>query len=248
MMKILENKNILITGSNRGIGKALIEVAAIHGANIWANARKKNSEFESFCKKISEENNAEVSPIYFDLKNKDEILDAIKIIKSSHNNITGLVNNAGITYNSLFQMSTEDNIRENLDVNYIGPFLLTQYVIKLMSRTGGGSIVSVSSSAAIDANSGRSAYGASKAALLCSTKALSREVGNLNIRANIVAPGITKTDMISSMTDEVIDQTAKSASLNRCGDPEEIANTCIFLLSDFSSYVTGQTIRVDGGM
>lgn len=248
MIKILENKNILITGSNRGIGKALIEVTATHGANIWANARKKNSQFESLCKKISEENKVEVTPIYFDLKNKDEILDAIKIIKSSHNNITGLVNNAGITYNSLFQMSTEDNIRENLDVNYIGPFLLTQYVVKLMSRTGGGSIVSVSSSAAIDANSGRSAYGASKAALLCSTKALSREVGNLNIRANIVAPGITKTDMISSMTEEVIDQTVKSASLNRCGDPQEIANACAFLLSDFSSYVTGQTIRVDGGM
>lgn len=248
MIKILENKNILITGSNRGIGKALIEVTATNGANIWANARKKNSQFESLCKKISEENKVEVTPIYFDLKNKDEILDAIKIIKSSHNNITGLVNNAGITYNSLFQMSTEDNIRENLDVNYIGPFLLTQYVVKLMSRTGGGSIVSVSSSAAIDANSGRSAYGASKAALLCSTKALSREVGNLNIRANIVAPGITKTDMISSMTEEVIDQTVKSASLNRCGDPQEIANACAFLLSDFSSYVTGQTIRVDGGM
>ena len=248
MIKILENKNILITGSNRGIGKALIEVTATHGANIWANARKKNSQFESLCKKISEENKVEATPIYFDLKNKDEILDAIKIIKSSHNNITGLVNNAGITYNSLFQMSTEDNIRENLDVNYIGPFLLTQYVVKLMSRTGGGSIVSVSSSAAIDANSGRSAYGASKAALLCSTKALSREVGNLNIRANIVAPGITKTDMISSMTEEVIDQTVKSASLNRCGDPQEIANACAFLLSDFSSYVTGQTIRVDGGM
>lgn len=248
MIKILENKNILITGSNRGIGKALIEVTATHGANIWANARKKNSQFESLCKKISEENKVEVTPIYFDLKNKDEILDAIKIIKSSHNNITGLVNNAGITYNSLFQMSTEDNIRENLDVNYIGPFLLTQYVVKLMSRTGGGSIVSVSSSAAIDANSGRSAYGASKAALLCSTKALSREVGNLNIRANIVAPGITKTDMISSMTEEVIDQTVKSVSLNRCGDPKEIANACTFLLSDLSSYVTGQTIRVDGGM
>ena len=83
---------------------------------------------------------------------------------------------------------------------------------------------------------------------MCSTKALSREVGNLNIRANIVAPGITKTDMISSMTEEVIDQTVKSASLNRCGDPQEIANACAFLLSDFSSYVTGQTIRVDGGM
>tara|TARA_B100000575_G_C23142000_1_gene664865 strand:+ start:3546 stop:4292 length:747 start_codon:yes stop_codon:yes gene_type:complete len=248
MKKLLIDKSILITGSNRGIGKSLVERAAANGANIWANARKRTDEFESFCENIAKENNTKVMPIYFDLKNKNEILDAIKSIKKSELDINGLINNAGITYNSLFQMSTEDNIRENLDINFIGPFLLTQYVVKLMTRVGGGSIVSISSSAAMDANSGRAAYGASKAALQCSTKSLSREVGEINIRANTVAPGITKTDMISSMTDEVIELTAQSTSLKRCGNPDEIANVCIFLMSDLSSYITGQTIRVDGGM
>ncbi|MDA9112793.1 SDR family oxidoreductase [Gammaproteobacteria bacterium] len=247
-MKILKNKNILITGCNRGIGKSMLEFCSFQGANIWANARTYNQEFEDLCTKLSNNYNVEITPIYFDLGNKDQIMKAIKLIRSSDKPINGLINNAGITYNSLFQMSTEENLRKNLDINFIGPYILTQYISKLMIRNKQGSIVSISSSAAIDGNSGRSAYAGSKAALLAATKSLSRELGSSNIRANTIAPGITHTDMVSSMSIEVIKETSDSTSLKRCGEPQEIASVAAFLISDLSSYITGQTIRVDGGM
>ena len=247
-MGMLSGKHILITGCARGIGNSMVEVCAKHGANIWANARNPNENFDNYCKSISEQYGVSVIPAYFDLTRKTEIVDSVKMIRASGSPINGLINNAGITYNSLFQMSSEINLRENLEVNFIGPFILTQYITKLMVRNGGGSIVSIASSAAIDGNSGRSAYGASKAALLTATKALSREVGVSGIRSNTIAPGITETEMLSSMSAETIMETAESTALKRCGMPHEIASVAAFLLSDMSSYITGQTLRVDGGM
>ena len=247
-MGMLSGKNILITGCARGIGKSMVEMCAKHGANIWANARNSNQNFDNYCKSISEQYSVTVIPTYFDLTSKTEIVDSVKMIRSSDSPINGLINNAGITYNSLFQMSSEMDLRENVDVNFIGPFILTQYIIKIMLRNGGGSIVSIASSAAIDGNSGRSAYGASKAALITAMKALSREVGVSGIRSNNIAPGITETEMLSSMSAETVKETAESTALKRCGMPHEIASVAAFLISDMSSYITGQTLRVDGGM
>lgn len=247
-MKMLSGKNILITGCARGIGKSMLEVCAKHGANIWANARSPDYNFENYCSSISEEYKVTLVPVYFDLSNKEEIINVIKKIRASDMPINGLINNAGITYNSVFQMSSEMNLRENMEVNFIGPYILTQYIAKLMIRNGGGSIVSIASSAAIDGNAGRSAYGASKAALSTATKSLSREVGISGIRSNTIAPGITETEMLSSMTKETINETAESTALKRCGLPHEIASVAAFLISDMSSYITGQTLRVDGGM
>ena len=247
-MQILRAKNILITGCNRGIGMSMLQVCASHGANVWANARQYNADFENYCFEMSKKYCVNVTPVYFDLASKQEILSAVKSIKNSEYPINGLINNAGITHNALFQMSTEANIRENLDVNFVGPFILTQYITKLMVRNGGGAIVSIASSAAFDANAGRAAYGASKAALLTATKALSRELGGAKVRANTIAPGITQTDMLASMSEETIKQTGESTALGRCGRPDEIASVAAFLISDLSSYITGQTLRVDGGM
>ena len=249
-MKILSNKNILITGCNRGIGNSMLAVCAAQGANIWAHARKQNDDFEECCEQYSKKYEIDIIPVYFDLGNKDEILAAIKLIRASNKAINGLINNAGIIHNSLLQMTAETNIRENLEVNFIGPYILTQYVSKLMVRYSGagGSIVSIASTAAYDGNSGLSAYGASKAALSLATKSLSRELGNLNVRANTIAPGVTETDMLSSMNANVIKETADSTSLGRCGYPHEIASVAAYLISDLSSYITGQVLRVDGGM
>jgi 3-oxoacyl-[acyl-carrier protein] reductase len=247
-MNILTNKNILITGCNRGIGKSMLEVCSAQGANIWANSRKQSDDFEELCERYSKEYKVEITPIYFDLENKDEIMRAIKLIRTSNKAINGLINNAGIIHNSLFQMTAEANIRENLEVNFLGPYILTQYVSKLMVRNAGGSIVSIASSAAFDGNCGLSAYGASKAALSIATKSLSRELGNLNIRANIIAPGITETDMLSSMDAKVLKETTESTSLGRCGYPHEIASVAAYFISDLSSYITGQVLRVDGGI
>ena len=246
--KLLAGKNAIVTGCARGIGHSIVEILAENGANIWACARKQTREFEAVLIILSSKYNVEIKPVYFDLADKDQMKSAVKTIMSEKKSVDILVNNAGITYNALFQMSTFDKINEVFDVNFISPFLFTQYIVKLMLKNKSGSIINISSSAALDGNSGRAVYGASKAALLCATKSLAAELGDQGIRANIIAPGITKTDMLSSMTEEVINETVMNTDMKRSGEPNDIANTVLFLASDLSSYITGQVIRVDGGM
>lgn len=246
--RLLRGKNAIVTGCARGIGKSIVEIFAQHGASIWACARKKTEEFEQTLQLLSERYKVEIKPVYFDLTDKEQMKIAVRTIMSDKKDIDILVNNAGITYNALFQMSTIDKINEVFDVNFISPFLFTQYIVKLMLRKKSGSIINIASSAAIDGNPGRSVYGASKAALLCATKSLAAELGDQGIRTNIIAPGITKTEMLSSMTEEVINQTVLNTDMKRAGEPMDIANAVLFLASDLSSYVTGQVIRVDGGM
>ena len=248
MKKLLEGKNAIVTGTARGIGFKTVEVFARHGANVWACARTKTEDFENYCLSLSNQYGVSVEPIYFDLTNKEEMVQAVKLIKNSQRKIDILVNNAGITYNALFQMSNELQIHNTLNVNFVAPYLFSQYIIKLMLRTGGGNVVNIASSAALDGNSGRSVYGASKAAVVCATQAMSEELGNKNIRVNSIAPGITQTDMLSSMTNDVITQTVMATDRKQAGTPEDIANACLFLASDLSSYITGQVLRVDGGM
>lgn len=245
---LLENKNAVITGCNRGIGKAILEAFAENGSNIWACIRQPSHEFETYIKELSEKYKIEIWPVYFDLKDSDQIKSAIKTISSVKKPVDVLVNNAGITYNALFQMSTMDKMMEVFNINFFSPMVFTQFIIKLMLRNKHGSIINIASSAGIDGNAGRSIYGASKAAIICATKAMSAELGEHYIRVNAIAPGITQTEMLSSMTEEIIKDTLEQSHLKRPGVPTEIANACLFLASDMSSYVTGQVMRVDGGL
>lgn len=249
MMMLMNGNNVIITGCTRGIGRAMVEVFARNGANIWACIRKPSDPFISFSEKLAGEHNIRIMPIYFDLTNPVEIKAAVNAIMSAKLPVHGLINNAGITYNALFQMTSMDKLREVFEVNLFSQFLFTQYIVKLMVRQKGGSIINVCSSAAIDANSGRSAYGASKAALICVTKVLAAELAEHGIRANAIAPGITETDMVAqSMSKEVINETVAHTMLKRMGKPADIANIALFLASNMSSYITGQVIRADGGL
>lgn len=246
---LLKDKNAVITGCARGIGKSILETFAQNGANIWACCRKPDEEFEKYIEALAKECEVTITPVYFDLADIEQIKAGMKTIMASKQKIDILVNNAGITFNALFQMSTLDKMREVFEINYFSQMMITQYIAKIMVKFGGGSIISISSTAALDANSGRSVYGASKAALLCSTKAISEELAEYNIRANTVAPGMTETDMVaSSMTNELIQKTIDQIKLRRIGQPCEIANAVLFLASDMSSYITGQVLRVDGGL
>ena len=145
-------------------------------------------------------------------------------------------------------MTDIGELRRQFETNFFGPFLLTQYISKLMVRNKKGSIVNISSSAALDGNAGKSAYGASKAALLTMTLSIAEELGISGVRANVICPGVTETDMISTMPDYIIDIQKDATFLKRLGTVSDIANTAAFLLSDYSSYITGQVIRVDGGV
>lgn len=247
-MNMLKEKTIVVTGTSRGMGKQMVETFAENGANVIACARKETTEHINFCNAVSQKNKVTILPMYCDMTSGDEIKSLIKSIRDTKLQIDGLVNNAGITYNALFQMTNMDELRAQFETNFFGPFLLTQYVSKLMVRNKNGSIVSVSSSAALDSNSGKSAYGSSKAALLCMTKCIAEELGASGIRANVICPGVTETDMITTMPDYILDIQKEATPLGILGKPCDIANTALFLLSDYSKYITGQVFRVDGGV
>lgn len=248
MKRILEGKNVIITGTARGMGRAMLDVFAANGASLWAHARTAAPEFLDTCRALSGQYGVEIRPLCFDLTDYAAMKAAVKEIMRSKIPVDGLVNNAGITNNTLFLMTSEAVVREQLEVNFFAPYLFTQYIAKLMLRNHRGSIVNTSSSAGQDGNAGKSAYGASKAALIAMTKSIAEEMGKDGIRANCIAPGITETSMLSTMPDYVIEELKSTVALRRAGQPEDIANVAAFLVSDLSSYVTGQVFRVDGGM
>ena len=248
-MKLLKNKNSIITGANRGIGLETLKVFAKNGSNIWACIRKPNNDFFELCRNLEKETGISIKPIIFDLKNKDQIKSAVKEIKQSKKNIDILVNNAGKIFTALFQMTSVKNFEDTFDINFFSQMIFSQFISRQMMKQRFGNIINLSSSAAIEANRGRSAYAASKAALITSTKVMAKELGPYNIRVNAVAPGLTNTDMMIESTEEqAMKKTLNDLCIKRCGRPEEIANSILFLASDLSSYITSQVLRVDGGM
>jgi 3-oxoacyl-[acyl-carrier protein] reductase len=246
--KLLEGKNAIVTGARRGIGRAVTEVFARNGANVWAFVRSHDDEFEEYADGLSSDCGVWVKPVSLEMTDADAMKSAIQAIMKEKQRIDVLVNNAGVILNMLYLMTTGKKLREQFDVNYFAPYIFTQSVAKLMIRNGGGSIINIASIAAMDGNSGQTAYGASKAAVIATTKSIASELGASGIRANCVAPGIVETDMLASASSEVVAASIDGSDLGKAAQPYDVANVCLFLASDMSSYVTGQTIRVDGGV
>jgi len=222
---------------------------AENGANVWACCRTSTPEFEESAAELAKANGVAITPLFFDITDGRKMKEAVKTIQAARTSVDVLVNNAGITYNALYQMTSMDKMREVFEVNLFAQVALTQYIVKLMVRQKSGSIINISSSAALDANPGRSAYGASKAAVACMTRVMAHELAEQNIRVNAIAPGITDTDMAAeSMTGAAIDEAVQQTRLKRLGRPSEIADAAVFLASDLASYVTGEVLRVDGGL
>jgi 3-oxoacyl-[acyl-carrier protein] reductase len=246
---LLSDKHAIITGCARGIGRQMLIAFAENGANVWACCRTNTPEFAEFTAQLAAANSVTITPLAFDITDAARMKEAVKAIQSAKVSVDVLVNNAGLTYNALFQMTSVEKMREIFEVNFFAQMAFTQYIVRLMARQKSGSVINISSSAAIDANPGRSAYGASKAAVICMTRAMAHELAEQNIRANAIAPGITDTDMVeASMSQETIAETVAQTRLKRMGKPSDIANAAVFLASDLSSYVTGEVLRVDGGL
>ena len=245
---MLKGKNVIITGTTRGIGKALVEEFARNGANIWAHARKETPEYLDYIAELSKKYNVIISPVFFDMTDYDGMKAAIMKINNEKRPIDALINNAGIMNGALFTMTTQEMLRREFEVNFFSVFALTQYVVKLMLRKQHGSIVNISSYVAFEGTEGRSAYAASKAALIAMTKTISNEFGTKGIRANCIAPGVVNTNLLNNTSEEEINKAKDSAALRRIAEPIEIAKAAVYLASDNSSFVTGQTVRVDGGM
>tara|TARA_B110001452_G_scaffold236420_1_gene215699 strand:+ start:630 stop:1373 length:744 start_codon:yes stop_codon:yes gene_type:complete len=246
---LLKKKTAIITGCNRGIGEKILEKFSSSGANIFACTRKKNSEFESKISELARKYKIKIIPIYFDFADSEEIKSAAKKILDSGEAIDILVNNAGIIDVSIYQMTSIKKLKDMFEINFFSQTIFTQNIIKSMIRNKSGSIINLASITALDGNEGRSAYGASKSALIAQMKTLSKEVGIFNIRVNCIAPGLIDTEMLSkNTTKNIIENMKNKISLRRVGNPEEIADVALFLSSNLSTYISGQVIRVDGGM
>lgn len=248
MERLLDNKTAVITGANRGIGRAVTEVFAMQGAVIFACARKKSSQFEDDMHELEEKYDCTVLPVYFDLCSAEEVKDAVKKIRAVKQPIDILVNNAGILSEyQRFTMMPIEKVRKLFDVDFFAQMEFTQYIARLMQRNRSGSIIYLSSIASIDAFFSSYDYAACKAAINIAMKQQARELGQSGIRVNAVAPGIVQTDMIRDSDKDNLNSILPGIMLQRFGEAQEIANVVMFLASDMASYITGQVIRVDGG-
>ena len=246
--RLLIGKNAVITGCLQGIGRATLNMFASNGANVWACSQYPTEEFESCCVELSKTHDVWIKPVYFDLLDKEQIKEGLRAISADKKPIDSLVNIAGMTKDSLFHMLSTDLMKTIFEVNFFSQMVITQFITKLMMRNGKGSVINISSISAIDGNAGQLAYSASKAAIIGATKTLSVELASRGIRVNAVAPGVIDTEMNKIVPKDVITKHLSNMSLPRMGEANEVASTIVFLASDLSAYMTGQIIRIDGGL
>lgn len=242
----LQGKTALVTGSSRGIGLEIVRLFSKLGANVIAGVRILDENILATFSEISSEYGNEIITEVVDLSNAEFANECARRI-SLQSDIDILVNNAGIASGSLFQLTRLSEFREVFEVNFFSTAVFSQTVSRKMARTGGGSIVNVGSTAGLNGDSGTSAYGASKAALMYLTRVMSAELGPLNIRVNAVAPTVTSTEMYSQMSENSRDAIIHNGALKRPALPSEVADAVAFLASDASSMITGQILRIDGG-
>lgn len=242
-----KQKVILITGSNRGIGSALLGTFAKCRYNIIAHARKQSADFENELAKLAREYKVTIQPIYFDMTDYSAMKTEIRVLLTKKINIDVLINNAGIAHGGLFQMTMIQSIKEVFDINVFSHMELTQLLLRSMLKNKAGCIINMASVSGIDLKAGNSAYGTSKAVLIAWTKTLAAELGPLGVRVNAIAPGLADTDMAFSMETKAREDMINNSVLKRLIKPDEIANVAVFLASEQASLINGQVIRLDGG-
>jgi 3-oxoacyl-[acyl-carrier protein] reductase len=245
---LLNGKTTIVTGASRGIGRCIAETFASHGSNIFACVRKLTPDLKKWAEEIEISNSVKVYLLKLDLTDFENSKNLVKQVLEISPRVDVLVNNAGIASGSLFQMTTTVNLKEIFEVNFFNQIHLTQGISRLMQRGKAGSIINIGSTAAFIPDSGTLAYGASKAALTRAAQSMAVELGSSNIRVNTIAPGVTMTDMFDQMNSMARDKLISSSALKRAATPQDIANAALFLASDLSAFITGQTIRVDGGI
>jgi 3-oxoacyl-[acyl-carrier protein] reductase len=246
-MKLLEGKTALITGASRGIGKEIAMRFAKEGADIAITNIFDDEEFNAAVRDI-ENLGVKAKGYVFNVASFEDSQKAIADILRDFNKIDILVNNAGITRDTLLMRMTEDQWDAVIAVNLKSVFNLTKSVLMPMIKQKGGSIINMSSVVGVSGNAGQSNYSASKAGIIGFTKSMAREVGSRNIRCNAIAPGFIITEMTDKLPEDVKNEWTNKIPLRRGGTPGDVADTALYLASDLSSYVTGQTIHVCGGM
>lgn len=244
----LQDKVCMVTGASRGIGREIVSCFASEGAEIYAHARTPGS-IDSWCQELQLQHGRRVTPVYFDLKDSNEMKEAIRKIRRESGRIDVLVNNAGMVTNELMGMIDRNRMREMFEVNVFGLTELMQYVVtKFMMRQKSGSIINLASLVAVEGCSGQIAYSASKGAVISLTRSAAKELAQHQIRVNAVAPGITDTERIQTTIKETYKGKIPDIGMGRLATTKDIAQACLYFASEQSSYVTGQILTVAGGM
>jgi 3-oxoacyl-[acyl-carrier protein] reductase len=246
-MQLLKGKTAIITGANRGIGKGIALKMAEQGANIaftYINSEEKALALENELLNIGIQAKCYKS----DASQLDESEKLVKNVLENFESIDILVNNAGITKDNLLMRMSEEDFDRVIEVNLKSIFNLTKAVQRTMLKQRSGSIINITSVVGVKGNAGQANYAASKAGAIGFTKSIALELGSRNIRCNAIAPGFIETEMTEKLDEEVISNWRNSIPLKRGGNPTDVANACIFLASEMSSYISGQTLHVCGGM
>jgi len=246
-MKLLENKTAIMTGASRGIGRGIAQVFAEQGANV---AFTYSSSVEAANELENELNALGVKAKGYQ-SNAASFKEAQKLaedVLAEFGSIDVLVNNAGITKDNLLMRMGEEDFDKVIEVNLKSVFNMTKAVQRTMLKQRKGSIINMSSVVGVKGNAGQTNYAASKAGIIGFSKSVALELGSRNIRSNVIAPGFIETEMTGKLDEKTVQGWRDAIPLKRGGTPEDIANACVFLASDMSAYVTGQTLNVDGGM
>ncbi|WP_434980476.1 3-oxoacyl-[acyl-carrier-protein] reductase [Daejeonia sp. YH14] len=245
-MKQLEGKVAIITGATRGIGKGIAEVFAKEGAHIaftYAGSVDKAKQLEDELSKITQ-----IKGYQSDASDFDAAQLLVDAVLAEFGKIDIVVNNAGITRDNLLLRMSKEDFDTVLKVNLDSVFNLTKAVVKPMMKAKAGSIINMTSVVGVKGNAGQANYAASKAGVIGFTKSVALELGSRNIRCNAIAPGFIETEMTAALDEKTVQGWRDGIPLKRGGQPEDVANACVFLASEKSSYITGQVLNVDGGM
>lgn len=246
-MKILKGKTAIITGASRGIGKGIAKAFAAHGANVLFTY----SSSTDLAKQIESDLSTKdviVKGFKSDASNFEDCHKLIEQINKDFPVIDVLINNAGITRDNLLMRMHEEDFDKVIEVNLKSVFNMTKAIQRTMLKQRFGSIINMSSVVGVKGNAGQSNYAASKAGIIGFSKSIALELGSRNIRCNVIAPGFIETEMTEVLDEKIVEEWRNSIPLKRGGKPSDIADTCVWLASDMSTYITGQTIHVNGGL
>lgn len=246
-MKLLEGKVVIITGASRGIGKSIAEECVAQGAKVAFTYLSSDEKARALEAELSA-NGGVVKGFKSDAGDFEQAQKLVDDVVAEFGTVDVLVNNAGITRDTLLMRMTEEQWDEVINTNLKSAFNLTKAVQRPMLKARSGSIINMSSVVGVSGNAGQANYAASKAGLIGFTKSVAQELGSRNIRCNAIAPGFIETEMTDALDQKVVEEWRASIPLKRGGTPKDVADVTVFLASDMSAYVTGQTIHVCGGM
>ncbi len=244
----LDGKVAYVTGSTRGIGKAIADTLAAHGAAVVVNGYTDPGAPARYAAELAERHGTECLGVFADQRDPDAIKAAYAAIHQHYGRLDILANNAGIVDDALLGMISEHSIIDTFDTDALAIVRNMQLAARLMRRHGSGSIINSSSIMGVNGNAGEVVYAGAKAAVIGATKAAAKELAPLGIRVNAIAPGFIDTDLTRALSEELFAERAASIGMGRVGQPQDVANVVLFLASDLSGYVTGQVIGVDGSM